>query len=235
VKLIACLSWFDEPAHFLTELIESIATSGVGHLVALDGAYALYPDGEGSSGNEQHQAVLDACATTGIALTLHVPAEPWAGNETEKRTALFALGHALAEPYEDWLVIADGDEVWPGNLRSTLEESLRRASPLDRSLDVAQVTLYEGQPENPYNRLPIRKLFRADPTGIKVVHAHYIYQTGDGRYLWAPHRPTDEQPAIQLHQVMVRHRPGERSKPRLKARARYYDDRAQTQTEAYPP
>jgi hypothetical protein len=54
---------------------------------------------------------------------VHVPQDRWLGNETEKRSFLFRLGHALAVPGEDWLVVADADEVWEpaGSLRSELE------------------------------------------------------------------------------------------------------------------
>ena len=228
MRLVGLLSWYDESPRLLYELVTSLGRTGVDHVVACDGAYGLYPGGEGTSGSEQHDAILDAAVQADIDVTLHVPSKPWAGNETEKRTALFALGHAVAQPYEDWLVVADADEVWSNNLRSTLEESQ-----LD-SFDVGQVTLYEGEQSKPRGIFPIRKLFRADPSGIKVSRAHYIYQTGDGRYLWAPHRPIEEEPAIQLHEVMVHHRPSERTPERLNGRARYYDYRVQAQIEANP-
>jgi hypothetical protein len=134
------LSWFDERTDWLAELVASLAAVGVDHLVAVDGAYGLYPGARGSSGSEQASVVLGAAHGAGIGVTVHVPAFPWPGNEVEKRTVLFALGHLVAQPYDDWLVVADADEVWEsGDLRADLA---------DCAADVAEVMLVERNPEH---------------------------------------------------------------------------------------
>src|SRR5690242_19631086 len=112
MRLIAALSWYDEHPQYLTQLAQSLATIPIDTLVAVDGRYALYPGSQPYSSHEEHAALTDACRAHGISLTIHTPIQAWAGNETHKRTTLFALAHAHATPGQDWIIIADGDEVW---------------------------------------------------------------------------------------------------------------------------
>jgi hypothetical protein len=214
------LSWFDERTDWLAELVASLAAVGVDHLVAVDGAYGLYPGARGSSGSEQASVVLGAAHGAGIGVTVHVPAFPWPGNEVEKRTVLFALGHLVAQPYDDWLVVADADEVWEsGDLRADL---------VDCAADVAEVMLVERNPEHGDQSQMIRKCFRAQNGGIRVVGGHWQYYSAAGECLWGP----ENVQADQLMDVRVRHRPGERGSDRTRKRLAYYDRRTQTGIEA---
>lgn len=214
------MSWFDERTDWLAELVASLAAVGVDHLVAVDGAYGLYPGARGSSGSEQASVVLGAAHGAGIGVTVHVPAFPWPGNEVEKRTVLFALGHLVAQPYDDWLVVADADEVWEtGDLRAELA---------DCACDVAEVMLVERNAEHGDQREMIRKCFRAQNGGIVVVRGHSRYYSAAGECLWGP----ENVQADQLMGVRVRHRPGERGSDRTRKRLAYYDRRTQTGIEA---
>lgn len=227
MRLIACLSWYDENPAWLTELVAGLARAGVDHVVAIDGAYALYPQARGNSGSEQAQVVLASAVGCGMGVTVHLPPHPWVGNEIEKRTALFVLAHAVAEPGADWLWVCDADEVitTAAGLRDQLEAT---------DLDVASVLLCEGicQGEHEWSTMPIRKLFRAHPQGIRVERHHARYVTGDDDVLWDASNPIVEAEALQAWDVKVRHRPGDREAYRTRKRLAYYQVRQNVQAEA---
>lgn len=226
MRLIALLSWFDERSDWLAELVASMATANVDHVVAIDGSYALYPQAKGSSGSEQATIMAAAALGARMGVTVHVPQWPWIGNEVEKRTAMFALGHVVAQAGEDWLWVCDGDEVitQAAGLRDALE---------DTALDVAEVMLREGvrQGEHEFNHQPIRKLFRAQPSGIRVEGHHARYVTGDDVVLWDAGRPDDQVEALSYWDVQVRHRPCEREPYRNAKRNSYYQSRTDLATE----
>lgn len=219
MRLIALLSWFDERADWLAELVASMARAGVDHVVAVDGAYAMYPQARGNSDTEQAQAVTATALGAGMGVTVHVPQHSWVGNEVEKRSFLFAAGHLAAEPGVDWLWVCDADEVitQAAGVRDALEAT---------SLDVAEVLLEEhvAQGEFEWNRAPIRKLFRAHPAGITVEGHHARYVDGDGGVLWDASRPVHVD-AESLWDVRVLHRPAAREAYRTAKRHAYYERR----------
>jgi hypothetical protein len=222
VRLIALLSWFDERPSWLAELVASLARAGVDHLVALDGAYGFYPQAKGSSGSEQAEVITGAALGAGMGVTVHVPHQPWFGNEVEKRTALFAFGNQIAEAGEDWLIVADGDEVWTDghDLKGALEAT---------ALDVVEVVLYERTVTGERGHSPIRKCFRAQPIRVMGHHARYV--ADDERVLWDAARPGLQVEAETLWGVKVRHRPAEREALRNVNRNAYYKRRADLKAE----
>jgi hypothetical protein len=215
VKVIGLLSWYAEQADHLTAAIESLAANGVDHLIAVDGAYALFPDARGASEAEQHDAVRETAYTAGMACTIHTPARPWAGNEVEKRTMLFRLGSGLAAPREDWLFVVDADEtiVEAGDWRAQLEQTPH---------DVASIQ--HGEP-GVRPRLE-RRLFRAHPKGIRVALAHFYYLDGDERVLWGPGQI--ERDIVDLR---ILHQPLKRTKERNERRNGYYENRLMNHAE----
>jgi hypothetical protein len=217
MRLIGLVSWFDEQTAWLAELVASLAAAGISHVVAVDGAYALYPQARGHSGSEQGQIVASAALGAGMGCTIHQPAMPWIGNECEKRTALFALGHLVAVPDDDWLVVADADEVWEraSGLAGTLAAT---------DLDAAEVLLYENTQHGRENTVS-RKCFRAQRDGISVQSHHAHYVAGDGRVLWDAARPGLHEEALTVLDVEVRHRPTERLAYRTQRRNSYYGAR----------
>ena len=50
VKLHGLLSFYDEPETSLLACIDGLANAGVDHLLAVDGAYQLYPDAKAADG-----------------------------------------------------------------------------------------------------------------------------------------------------------------------------------------
>jgi hypothetical protein len=220
VKLIALLSWYDEPTWCLTELVASLARAGVDHVVAVDGAYALYPEGRAQSPGEQAQAILAASQGAGMGCSLHAPRDVWFGNEVEKRTFLFAAGHQVAEPGEDWLWVADADEVVTEStgIRDALEQT---------TFDVGEVVLDAFSANGGEGQAFIRKLFRAQSSGIWLRDNHFTYMTGDNRMLWQGAYSTSPElmAACPLHFVRVSHRSFVRDDHRMAQRRRYYDRR----------
>lgn len=106
--LLGLLSFYDEPRELLALCIDGLARAGVGHVVAVDGRYALYPPSSDVSPAEQRAVIDGACRHHGIGLTMHVPPGPWEGNEPEKRTRMFALALGAASP-GDWFFVCDAD------------------------------------------------------------------------------------------------------------------------------
>jgi hypothetical protein len=198
VNLIACLSWYDEQPAWLAETVGSLARAGATHIVAVDGAYMLYPGAQPRSPSEQAHAIIGAAAGVGIGATVHAPPLPWVGNETEKRRWMFSAAALVAESLEDWLLVIDADELI--HSASGLLEALQRTD-----LDVAEVLLGSAA-----GWAPTRRLFRAQPDPIVVWRRHCLYQTRDGRVLWDQARPGAQVQAESIWDVRIRHRHDER-------------------------
>jgi hypothetical protein len=211
------LAWYDEDPAMLAELTASMARAGVDHVVAVDGAYSLFPHAKGGSPSEQAVTVLQTARGAQMGVTVHVPPHPWVGNECEKRSFMFDAAHLLAEPGEDWLWVLDADEVIEaaGDLRGDLALTIE---------DVAEVLLVEDGGVS-----PMRMLFRAQMGGIRVVGSHSTYLDMLGRQLWAP--AGELVAAEQLFDVRVRHRPAARSMAREQAQQRYCDLRDEVNAE----
>jgi hypothetical protein len=131
VRIFGCLIWFDEDPRWLAATVASFAKIA-DHVVAVDGAFFAYPEGRPASGGEQGEAIQAAARAAGLGCTLHVPQTVWMGNEPEKRTAYTRIVNALGTPYEDWMLVLDGDE------------EISQVSPLARA-DLAGTALNAAQ------------------------------------------------------------------------------------------
>ncbi len=220
MRLIALLSWYDEPLEDLVACIASAAQAGVDHVVAVDGAYALYPGGQARSHVSQTAAIVTACRELDLGLTIHTSRTVWEGGEVEKRTFHFALALAVSEP-GDWFWIMDADEVivdTPPDLKDRLEATeLECADIMARDTFAVRV----GSPDLP-DRFSVRHLFKAQP--IRVSTNHITYVTSDGRLLWGYEgggQPLED--ALDLTEcVLLDHRPERRSQERQLAKYQYY-------------
>lgn len=216
MRVIALLSWYAEPVSWLAELVASMGRAGVDHVVALDGAYWLYPKGQARSEGDQADTIRRTAAGCGMAATVSVPQMPWMGNEVEKRDRLFALGHAVSSP-GDWFWVCDGDEVIeevPRDLRTRLalaEESVATCR-LRVQLDVQQDSEF----------FPLPKLFRAGDGPIHVVERHDRYVGPDGEQLWVNDGAGEVVPWLTLDDLTVLHRVHQRPAYRVLQRAAYY-------------
>lgn len=226
MKIVALLSWYDETPAWLAATVASVAPL-VDDVVAVDGAYCLYPNGKGSSDPMQAQTILETAAACGIGATVYTPQCVWGGNEVEKRSHLFAMAEQLTVE-TDWYFPIDADEVLKfasPHVRPMLEET---------QLDVAEISLNDKMkvdtdlarqmdwPEYESHKHP--QLFRA-LRGLHVDTAHFHY-VADGRYLWGP--PGKMETALDLSQeIKVEHRNHLRSVARDNARRTYYQRREQ--------
>lgn len=229
MRIIGLLSWYDEAPSWLAATVAAAAPM-LDHLVAVDGAYALYPDGRARSEPMQAEVVMRTCDAAGIGLTLHRPQERWHGNETHKRTYAFALANAEAQPGRDWVFVIDGDDVVtriPSDLRPRLKATER---------DAAEVTLWEREawvektPEAsqglnlpPITRQHQRRLYRAADE-ITVTGSHFVYLAKRGdeySYLWGPNTfPLVA--AADFTDIEIEHRSRHRDRARRESAAEYY-------------
>jgi hypothetical protein len=185
-----------------------LRNAGVTHIVALDGAYSIYPEGVPASDPDQHMAIMLTCRNLGMGCTIHVPETVWHGNEMEKRSFLFYLGLANADD-GDWFFVMDADQTVI-KIPDDFHERLAKTE-----LEVATVTFADEGAL--YTR---RILFRAQP--ILVVGNHFTYMTMDDRRLWGPsNEPMIE--SVNLVDMVIRHEPNRwRTEKRLSTKADYY-------------
>jgi hypothetical protein len=191
VKLIALLSFFDERPDWLSATVASVAKC-CDHVVAVDGAYSMFPQARPHCGDVQMGAVVATAQQLGLGVSYYAPQRPWNG-EVEKRNHLFRLGNVIAEPEVDWFMIIDADmlvETVPSNLNAVLSETLD---------DVGTYWIREDF-EGGSGRYPARFLFRAGPD-LQVTRTHFGYRRGD-TYLWE----TGGLPACQTDLVLEHRR-----------------------------
>lgn len=192
-RVFALISWYDESPSWLAATIASLAPH-VDHVIAVDGAYAHYPDARAFSDRQQADTIVAACEGAKLGCTLHRQNTYWVGGEVEKRTAMFRLANAIAEPFVDWLWVVDADSIvtaCPHDLREQLAACER---------DAIEVMLWErrdyiGDTPDVARTIPLptaggqklRCMFRC-LRDMHVRDAHYVYigtdQDGTERILW---------------------------------------------------
>jgi hypothetical protein len=214
VKIIALLSWYEEPASWLAECVASTAKL-CDHIIAVDGPYALFPGAlrKPASGTEQAEIILHTAAGAGIGCTIHAPRQPWWGNEVQKRAYMFRLAEGMTTA-DDWLLRIDADEVL------TTVPSDTRAKLAKTSLDVANVLMWERDD----SQFPIRVLFRALP-GITVQQAHYVVTAPSAvgvKVLCGHEIKHCMEPAETLWDVRLEHRSQQRPEARRRLKEEYY-------------
>lgn len=226
-RVVALLSWFEEHEGALAACVASLG-GAVDHVVAVDGAYALYPGGRAKSGAHQAEAIRETARALKMGCTIFEPQTVWRGNEVEKRSYMFRLAETLTTE-DDWYMVIDADELvtdWGGvNVKARLDETDK---------DVAQVTLWNRRPHLPaegpppfFNPLeqqePLRMFFRAI-RGLHVSGMHFHYKCPDGRFLWADGAVEIAEPE-QLLDVRVEHRSLSRDPTRRQDSQEYYNRR----------
>lgn len=226
MKILGLLCFYDEPPEQIASCLVGLQRAGVEHVVAVDGAYALYPDGKATSHPGQHAALDLGCLQLGLSLTLHVPRTTWVGNEVEKRTFMFQLAWGMAED-GDWFFVMDADqEVMQVPL--DFNERLRTSK-----YDVAEVNFLDtvalkaNQVDWPPH-FTVRNLFKAQSIHLEINHINYI--TDDGRYLWGD-VAHDLETCLDMTDLLVEHRPDRRPPARQHAKLAYYAQRDEARVE----
>jgi hypothetical protein len=210
MKLIGVLTWYDEDPAWLAATTASMCRAGCEHILALDGAYAAFPEARAWSHPDQHVAILEVARAMNAGCTLHTPPGPWQGGEIEKRTTGFQLAETFTTE-EDWLVLMDADQV-------ILESEGLRDALAATDLDVAEPRFVDPGTDLGF---PVRCVFRA-LRGIHLRDNHATYMAADGRRL-AMQPPMVE--ALPLPMMMVEHRTASRALARKQRQQNYYERR----------
>lgn len=233
MKIVGCLSWYDESPSWLAASVASTCRFA-DHLVAVDGAYALFPGAEPRSGTEQYDAIRETAHALGRGLTIHTPDDVWWGNEVQKRNAMLRLALQVADSSDDWLFIFDADVVvgsFPADLRELLCEA--------ETFNVAGVSLVERYDLQEWPEVirefdvpsrsvvPLHRMFYRALPDLRVVGTHWQYVAGKGderRILWGPAELGPED-ALDLSMFRAEHRSNLRDMGRKKRSLGYYAQR----------
>lgn len=210
MRVIGCISFYDENPAWLSACVASLSKC-CDHVVALDGAYRLFPQARAHSGPDQQHAIVATAQALNLGVTYSAPQHVWLNNEVEKRNRLLQLALLEAQP-EDWLLIIDADSLVsevPSDFRAVLEGS---------PYPVATYVIQEDFPEGS-GKYPARYLYRAEPS-LHIGYAHFDYriiQDGQELCLWENGRL----PAAATS-LLVLHRRDKRPKGRNDRAQRYY-------------
>ena len=233
MKVWGLLSWYDESPSWLAECVASFAPA-IDGLIAVDGAYAHYPDARASSERVQAETVMATANALGLPATIHRPAAPFIGDEVAKRDFMFRLANAHADTFTDWLWVFDADCVlaeYPGDLRERLADAPTDAVEVnlwarhDYITEAPEISRTLSLPTS--SAAPMRMLFRCLDR-MQVVGLHYCYagvtREGDYQYLWGPPHvaPCD---VVTFTDVTVEHRSTWRDLYRREAAQDYYKRR----------
>lgn len=241
MKIHGVFSWYDESPSWIGTAIASLGRF-CDHILAVDGAYGLYPGGKARSHPNQAETILHTAEALEVGVTLYQPKDLWWGNEVEKRNKAFDLLGAVAED-GDWLCIYDADyhvvKCNPEALRCDLEHT---------DCEVATYGILDGEDwlglDNPLAveaKLKTewvsqtRDLYRWNPTlRVGPAHGDYSIQTNraemfsNGGFMSATQRtwlrgPYDLEPAEDVSgSLVVYHRTKDRAMVRRDAQQGYY-------------
>lgn len=211
--ILALLSYYDEKDSWLKDIVRSLHHIGAEKLVALDGAYALYPGGKASSPVSNHRALAKACDRAGVDLTHVAPTCPWQGNEVEKRTRLFQLAETVSTT-DDWFVVIDADS--PIVSAEGFQETISNTTSV-----VGTLTVQERKPDGQVDDIKPRAVFKAQ-RDIRVVGQHFDYKCGD-QTLWGNYGVNEVEGFDSG--IVMEHRTLERRPDRRAASLAYYDTR----------
>lgn len=235
MRVFALISWYNERPDWLAASVTSLAPF-VDHVVAVDGAYALFPEGRGQSERGQAEAIRETARAAGMGVTIHEPNRLWEGNEVQKRSYMFELVETMAKLDDDWYFVLDGDEVVTDHAQ--VKDKMAASK-----LDVAQACLWEHREhcapgERPFvsamvEQQLIRVMFRA-VAGLRVIRNHYTYVDGRGRALWGTGSPPME-PAESFSDVKIEHRNKGRDLWRADGALEYYKKRDALNVEGLIP
>jgi len=241
VRIVAVLSWFDEAPSWLATCVAGIGRFCDG-LVAVDGAYAIYPQGRARSHPQQAEAIVNAAEAAGLELTLHQPTTTWADNEVGKRSFSLKLAGLQLEEGRDWLAVVDADyhllQCSPDAIRAALAETpapVATYTLLDGKDFLGDPKLAEyvnGRPCDTEWTFRTRDLYRWNPT-IQIGPAHWTYHAiVDGKRRWLRGPWEKQVDCLDLNKELVfYHRTQDRAQVRKASAEYYYKMREQHGTE----
>lgn len=188
MKVTALMSFYDDPPEMIERAIRSAAPI-IDALIAVDGAYGIFPGGLAHSPDDQVETIRRVAAGCELDLLLYQPTDVWIGGEVEKRDFMFRLGD-VTQP--DWFTILDTDFVFEYPYRRGAEEvraDLRRAERDDYEVCKVRLIDHVAHPRaksrrRVENELPL--FYRA--AGLPPIHigpTHYhTWREGYEKHLW---------------------------------------------------
>lgn len=211
MRVVALLSWYEEPASWLAETVASAARL-CDYVIAVDGPYATFPGAlrKPASGSEQADVIAHTAAGAGIGCTIHTPRSPWWDGEVGKRDWMFRAAE-LVTTEADWLLVIDADEV----LTSVPPDTRELLTATEH--DVAELQLWDRDG----SAAPDRRLLRA-LRGLQVEGAHYVWTAPGGKVLRGNQTLQDLAPAEPLWDIRMEHRTRQRDTGRQEAKRDYY-------------
>lgn len=234
-RCTALYSFYDEPIDMIAA---SVAALGgvVDHLVAVDGAYMLFPDGKAHSDPQTVKVIEEICRGLRIGFTVHIPSHVWSGNEVQKRNHMVRLAEPVTRE-DGWYFAVDADVVVTNVAFDWFEQLEKIAADDWGAIEIAvreRRTLPAGvqYPEDPYSN--VRLFYRALP-GLTYGPAHWVIhapdpETGEPLCLWGPHEYSPCGAFDAGHLLKVDHR-FERSEERTVNARKYYARREQVGVE----
>ena len=249
MKLCGILSYYQESPHWL-----STAVAGMGRicdtLIALDGAYALFPGARPRSHPKQAEAILQMAETMDMECLIHRPKEIYWGNEVEKRNMSLKLAGTVLEPGRDWVLVFDADIHMlmcnPDTVRAELAETQHDVATytaldgIDFLADAKLAEYANGRPVDPEWTVRTKDIYRWDPT-LRYGPAHWtVSRMRNGAREWLRGPANQEPDAHDLNRALVvYHRTADRSRVRKRAAETYYKVRQevgpQSSTQYHPP
>jgi len=244
MRIAGLLSWYDESPHWLATAVAGFARV-CDVIVAVDGAYRLYPGARPRSHPSQVEAITRTAEALGIGCLVYQPDDVWRGNEVEKRNTLLQLAGPLLREGEDWVLVFDADfhilRCEPELVRATLtttDAAVATYVILDGKDFLADPELHELAAKHPVSTewtLRTRDVYRWTPT-LRVGPAHWCYSAevdGERRWLRGPYR--ELAPAVNLDRALVvYHRTQDRAEERRQAAQGYYEMRERYGVEEIP-
>lgn len=244
MRIVGCLVWYDEQPSMLAEAVHGLAKV-VDEIVAVDGAYAMFPSATVRSHPDQTEAIVRAAETENVGLTVHRPRQLFFGNEIEKRNLSLQLAAPFCEE-GDWILAWDADyhlhRCDPAVVRHELEttDHLAATYTILESVDymAGNDFLKEYAVQRPVDTrytIRTRGIYRWAPD-LHYENAHFLmkgtYQ-GVERWVYGPDLVGGKVPgwedggqfcsALNLNKALVvYHRRGERPLSRSEAADEYY-------------
>lgn len=210
-RVTALLSFYDEPVELLAAHVASLA-GVVDHLVAVDGAYMLFPEGKPSSDPQQMRIITEVARGLRIGLTTHTPTTTWIGNEVAKRNHVLKLAELVTRE-DGWYLVLDADCIVTGVHPEWFQvvEKVANDGYGAMNIGVREVQNIPGVTQTD-THAPVRLMYRA-VRGLEYGPSHWTvsYEDPDaelGRtYLWGDRsfRPVDAYDGTSYLRIDHRH------------------------------
>lgn len=223
----AALIWWNERPEDLERCVRGMATIA-DRLVAVDGAYARYPDATVRSPKAQENAIRRTAEKVGIDAEVIIPDELWVGQVAKRSYAL-----AEASKDSDWVAVTDTDWVITG------DRDKARAELEATAYDVVTVPFYtppgDGEIASGWH-IAIRDsmvylphLFRSLPEmAVERYHWHFSAKKGN-HHVWLWGLPSQGRAVLPHYKLeapyLINHMTLSRTEKQVRASRAFINDR----------